>query len=342
MYEQKIASRWTVERIKRLLLATIGVMIVGMGCYIWVYRAERRTVKPEQHEQVPDADVSAQDVEVKYLSHDRVLWHLFAKEALVNNATKETRLASIAVDFFDELGMKSLHVVSDRGTKDDQQGNLVATGNVQATAIAKAITLKSEELQYTVQTGLVTSSQHVEIQRNNLVAEGDEFESDLNMRNIRILRNVRTTLTVPEKPEAPVIIVADTLHLDNVAQIATYTGNVRVTQAALQFSAAEMRVAISQGQGSQDMIDRVDVFGNVQVQRENLLATGETGEYLPQQELVQLRGTPDKQAYGEDTAQKRSIQADLLKVWLATGDIEGEGRVKTRGGMLSLPSPTGQ
>ena len=185
-----------IEKIKRLLLITIGLMAVMIGYYIWLHiqTTEGTKVKPEPIGKVSDADVVVQDVELVEYVNDQVLWNLHAKEAEVHNALKQTRLEGVAVDFFDEQG-KSLHLISDYGLKDDQTGNIKAYCNVQADAVREGITLKTDELVYTAATGKITSDKHVIMERGNIITEGDGLESDLSLKKARILRDIKTYFT---------------------------------------------------------------------------------------------------------------------------------------------------
>jgi len=186
-----------IERIKRLLLITIGVMVVIMGYYIWLHIDGSGPVKPQPIEDVPDADVVVSDFEVSETFHDRTLWVLHAKVAEVYSAHQETRLKDVEVDFFDENG-KSMHLISDYGVKDDQTGNIVLSGNVQASAIYEEITLKTDELFYNAETGKITSDKHVIIERGSMVTEGEGLESDLSLEKARILRDIKTHFSMEE------------------------------------------------------------------------------------------------------------------------------------------------
>jgi lipopolysaccharide export system protein LptA len=85
---------------------------------------------------------------------------------------------------------------------------------------------------------------------------------------------------------------------------------------------------LGEGDESIEGIDRIEVFGDVHIVQEKMMATGEKGEYIHSTKAVVLTGTPEKQAYAEDAATNRSIQADLIRVDLTTNDFEGEGNVK--------------
>jgi LPS export ABC transporter protein LptC len=178
-----------VERIKRMLLVTIGVMIVIMGIYILIYKPP--IVEPEPIGDISDADVVVTDFEVSETFHDRLLWELHAKVAEVYSDRQETQLEGVEFDFFDEHG-KSMHLISNYGVKDDQTGDITLSGNVQARALHEGTTLKADEVFYNAATGKITSDKHVIIERGNMVTEGEGLESDLSLKKARILRDIKT------------------------------------------------------------------------------------------------------------------------------------------------------
>ena len=183
-----------IEKIKRLLLVTIAVMLASMAFYVWKYNTEGRVAKPISIDQIAnDADVLASNVELTEIVDDRIVWTLQAKQAKVYNDRKETWLKDVEVDFYDENGQKSLHLVSDEGTKNDKSGNVTARGNVQATSFVEGITLKTSELMYDAAINKIVSDKHVIIERGGLITSGDGLESNMSLTEARILRNVTTS-----------------------------------------------------------------------------------------------------------------------------------------------------
>ena len=182
-----------VERIKGLLLITIGIMTATMAYYVWSFNKEKKPPQPIITTLETKADVVVSDVELIETSGDRILWMLRAKVAEVYNSSKEIRLEDIEIDFFDEKG-KSMHLTSDRGIKDDKTGNIIASGDVRATSYHEGITLKTSELVYDANTNKITSDKHIIIERGNMVTSGEGLESDLSLSEPRILRNVTTSL----------------------------------------------------------------------------------------------------------------------------------------------------
>ena len=183
-----------IQRIKRLLLLTMAIMSVSMAYYIWRYNTIDKPKVRAVPEKVEDnADVAVTNVSLTEMLHDRILWTLNAKEARVYADRRETVLKGVAVDFYDEFGQKTMHLISERGVKDDRTGNITATGNVQATSFKDGIVLKSEELMYDAALNKIVSTQHVVIERGNLVIGGDGLESNLSLTEAKILRNISTS-----------------------------------------------------------------------------------------------------------------------------------------------------
>ena len=64
-------------------------------------------------------------------------------------------------------------------------------------------------------------------------------------------------------PDTPIEVEADALEVEDTKQTATFSGNVRVTQAGMTLTAARMTVAYSR-QGGTD-VNRLDATGGVVV-----------------------------------------------------------------------------
>lgn len=187
----------TIEKIKRLLLVTIGLMVAMMIYYIWRYNTEDKgKIEPvHMQHQEEDANFVVTDVELTEMVEDRILWILEAKEAKMYNTDtrKEVLGKDVTVDFFDEIGQKSMHLVADRGVKENETGNVIAAGNVQATSLIENITLKTSELIYDASINKIVSDKHVIIERGGLIMSGDGLESNLSLTEAKILRNVTTS-----------------------------------------------------------------------------------------------------------------------------------------------------
>ncbi|MDY0093056.1 MAG: LPS export ABC transporter periplasmic protein LptC [Candidatus Vecturithrix sp.] len=195
-----------IERIKRLLLIMIGVMAALMAYYIWAYNQQKQGVKmkpllPEKIASDPVVpDVVVNDVDLTETSANSTLWTLHAKEARIYSSLKETRLKTVEVEFFDEHGEKSLFLTSERGIKDDNSGNIIASGNVRVRSLQKDATLKTNELIYDANQKIIRTDEHepVIIEQGDIITSGYGLVSDLSLSRPRILRDVTTSFAVQQ------------------------------------------------------------------------------------------------------------------------------------------------
>lgn len=88
---------------------------------------------------------------------------------------------------------------------------------------------------------------------------------------------------------APVDVEADRIEVQDRADRAIFTGNVKVRQAELQLDSARLTVAYSGGAGSTD-IQRLDASGGVTVTSPSETAKGSIAIYDLQKRLITMLG----------------------------------------------------
>jgi lipopolysaccharide export system protein LptA len=93
----------------------------------------------------------------------------------------------------------------------------------------------------------------------------------------------------------PVQIEADTLELRDKDKIATFTGNVQVTQGDTQLKARQLVVhydgtGADAQPGAQGQIRRLEARGNVAVRQKDQVATGEAATFDMRQNTVTISG----------------------------------------------------
>ncbi len=181
----------------------IGLMIVVMAYYIWHFNAvgeKGKATKVSLEHLGDDADLVASDITLTEMDGDRILWTLQAKEAKVYNTNDRDEILGEDVNlaFYDEQGKKSMRLVSDRGTKENMTGSIIASGNVRATSFVENITLKTSKLVFDATNNKVVSDQHVIIERDGVITSGDGLESNLSLTEAKILRNVSTSFTTDD------------------------------------------------------------------------------------------------------------------------------------------------
>lgn len=143
-----------------------------------------------------------------------------------------------------------------------------------------------------------------------------------------------------DKAAIPAVITSKMLRLNNEEQRAIFTGDVIAKQMPTELRADEMIVYITKTAENRNDIEKIDVTGHVKVTHETTVITGETGEFLNQAQTATVRGTPEKKARVEDSAQNLTMDALIITADLATGEIgaktaatqvEPEGEAKEPG-----------
>jgi lipopolysaccharide export system protein LptA len=90
---------------------------------------------------------------------------------------------------------------------------------------------------------------------------------------------------------APVDVAADRIEIQDRADRAIFSGNVRVNQAGLSLSAARLTVAYAKGGGSNVSIERLDATGGVTVTSATETASGDVAIYdLPRRLITMVGG----------------------------------------------------
>ncbi len=100
----------------------------------------------------------------------------------------------LSVDFYDSDGEIANHLTSDSGIILESRKMMIAIGNVIATS-ADSTTIYTEELRWDSRTERITSDKYVTIVRGTDTLRGIGFETDRNMRKIKILRQVEGSLS---------------------------------------------------------------------------------------------------------------------------------------------------
>jgi lipopolysaccharide transport protein LptA len=130
-----------------------------------------------------------------------------------------------------------------------------------------------------------------------------------------------------EQEASPVVIESDVLRLDN--QTATFTGNVIATQDNSKIWSDEMIVYITATEEAENDIEKIEVFGNVQIIQESITITGEKGLYIDGEQYVRVEGSSGKKARAEDKQQNMILEAPIIEVFLETNTIKAKGRTRT-------------
>ncbi|MEH3108149.1 MAG: OstA family protein [Sphingomonas fennica] len=118
---------------------------------------------------------------------------------------------------------------------------------------------------------------------------------------------------------APVDVSADRIELQDRADRAVFSGNVRVVQAEMTIEAARMTVAYSSAAGGDRQVQRIDAAGNVVVTSPTETARGNSGIYDLNRRLVTLIGNVRL------TRGPNSVNGGRLVIDLTTGRSTVDG-----------------
>lgn len=135
---------------------------------------------------------------------------------------------------------------------------------------------------------------------------------------------------------APVDVSADRIELQDRADRAVFSGNVRVTQAEMTMDAARMTVAYRNAPGQDPQVQRIDASGGVTVTSPTETARGSTGIYDLDRRLITLLGNVRL------TRGANSVNGGRLVIDLTSGrstidgrSAGGDGVAGTNGGRVT-------
>ncbi|GAK52747.1 cell envelope biogenesis ABC transporter, periplasmic protein [Candidatus Moduliflexus flocculans] len=128
-----------------------------------------------------------------------------------------------------------------------------------------------------------------------------------------------------DEKATPAVITSKTLRLNDNEHRAIFTGDVVAKKPPTELRADEMIVYIMKTPDNRNDIEKIDVSGHVKVTHETTVITGETGEFLNKAQKATVRGTPEKKAHVDDSAQNLTMDALIITANLATGEIGATG-----------------
>lgn len=130
---------------------------------------------------------------------------------------------------------------------------------------------------------------------------------------------------------APVDVNADRLEVQDRADRAVFTGNVRVRQGGLALNAGRLTVAYAGAAGSGVSIKRIDATGGVEVRSADQYASGDFATYDLPRRMITVIGDVQLTQGGN------TINGGRLTIDLASGRsvIEGGAGTSSTGGRVS-------
>jgi lipopolysaccharide export system protein LptA len=125
---------------------------------------------------------------------------------------------------------------------------------------------------------------------------------------------------------APVDVAADRIEVQDRADRAIFSGNVRVNQAGLSLSAARLTVAYAKTGGTGVAIDRLDATGGVTVQSATETARGDIAIYdLPRRLITMVGGVTLVQGQNQLSGGRLVIDLDSGRAVVDGSAVGGTG-----------------
>ncbi len=124
---------------------------------------------------------------------------------------------------------------------------------------------------------------------------------------------------------SPIVIVSDTLRLDNPAQQATFSGNVVATKEETTLNADKMSVYITQNEKGESDVDKIEVIGHVKIINKTTIVTGVKGIFLNQEQFAKVEGDERRKARVDDKTQNLVLEAPVIEIDLKTNTLGAKG-----------------
>jgi len=164
-----------------------------MGCAALVVSCQG---KDKGEATITKADIPDQEIsEYKTVESDSgvVRWILKAPVARIYNAKKLLVTDSPRIEFYDEMGMLTSVLISEKGEYNQVTHDLTALGSVVVTS-QEGYVLESESLVWVEKLGEIHSEDFVKFTKGNDVITGYGLRGDPGLRDIEIQRNVKAFL----------------------------------------------------------------------------------------------------------------------------------------------------
>ncbi len=170
---------------RRALIALLALGLCAAGCW-----------SDEDNGSAPGNTGAEREIRGFQLTetHDgRRSWELHAVTAWRLPGRTETSLDQVAVDFFDDAGGKTSHLTADKGTVDENTGDMTATGRVTLVSTS-GDTLYTPELHYGKGEDRVAGDGFVRIAKPDRVLTGTGFTAKPDLSSYEVQHDVHITL----------------------------------------------------------------------------------------------------------------------------------------------------
>lgn len=177
------------------LIAALAALAALSAC------SEQQAPEPNREATLADSiktssrpDQVSENAEIFLYVGDRISSAIKAEKIWKFSYVDSSIARGLKVDFYDSDGNITNHLTSDSGIILESRKMMIAIGNVIATS-ADSTTIYTEELRWNSRTERITSDKYVTIVSGTDTLRGIGFETDRNMRSIKILKQVEGSLS---------------------------------------------------------------------------------------------------------------------------------------------------
>jgi len=260
--------------------------------------------KEEPQQQLSDFSL------VNYGEKGKKLWEIEGKSADI--LSDIVKLTDVVANVYGEE--EKINLKADKGDFDRNQKRAHLENNVVITNTSGA-KLTTESLDWDGQAEKVSTSDTVNIERQNMTAVGQGAEGEPNLKKFSLKKEITVQIKPEENPvkekealKDRIVITCDgPLEVDYEKNIAVFKNNVSVDDGTMQLYSDVMDVFFltakdtkSKTKDSVSTIDKIVARGNVKIVRDENISYSQEATYLAKDKKIILSGRPKLVIYSTE------------------------------------------
>lgn len=178
----------------------LAFLVIGLSAMLSAC-SEQHAPEPNSEATLADSikassrpDQESENAQIFLYVGDRISSDIRAEKIWKFSYVDSAIARGLSVDFYDTDGKIANHLTSDSGIILESRKMMIAIGNVVVTS-SDSTTIYTEELRWNSLTQRITSDKYVTIVSGTDTLRGMGFETDRNMRSIKILKQVEGSLS---------------------------------------------------------------------------------------------------------------------------------------------------
>lgn len=181
------------------ILLSLGGVAYKAAETFWIMKVEEFKKNPlKALDTIPESALQMKDFRRAKIENGRKLWELFGDEANYFKEQKEAVIKKPRFYYYNKKG-ETAETTGNRARlffDDKELQKMQLEGEIQVTF--QGYVLKSEEATYFADTGRIVLPKRATVTGNGLELEGATMEVDLEVKKVRLVRNVKTKIE-PDK-----------------------------------------------------------------------------------------------------------------------------------------------